>query len=99
MEKEEYEKLLEELHKDYLIKKQNLHVEYALSNNTVKTGDKVTDHIGSIIVDDIKVGWDHLKKIAVCNFRGRELKKNGEFRKDEGIRTVFGGNLLTNKIT
>lgn len=77
MELEIYKQKLKELDNEYDEKKNKLSEEYALSNNSIKIGDRFTDHIGTIIVEKIKWTFSGLYGIPSCVYLGLELKKDG----------------------
>lgn len=77
MEKEEYKQKLSDIKIKYDKEKEQLYKEYALSNNTVKVGDKFIDHIGTIIVEKIGVTLNFLDNFPSCIYYGTELKKDG----------------------
>lgn len=66
--------------------------EYALSNNYVKVGDIVEDHIGMVLVESIKI---YISDPPQCVYTGRELTKARKHRKDGKIRDAFQQNLVT----
>ena len=74
-------------------KKQTLAREYALANNTVRVGDTVTDHLGSIQVQGIKftrVGGN----LPYCVYEGPELSVQGTIKIKKGcVRKVHQINL------
>lgn len=76
-------------------KEQDLYVEYALSNNNFKVGDIVTDHIGSIKIEKIKV---HVNGFIgnykpECKYIGIELKKDLTPTKIKKERVVYQSNV------
>jgi hypothetical protein len=82
MEKSTLDKKLTELSKEYERDKNILIRDYCFSNNPYKVGDKFTDHIGSIIIEEIKYSVISL----CCIYFGIELKKDGTPRKDGSKR-------------
>lgn len=65
--------------------------EYAFSHNVVSVGDIVTDHIGSIKVEQIKYTMDD---IPACVYYGQELKKDKTPKKIQSTRRVHSANML-----
>jgi len=65
--------------------------EYCLGNNTVKIGDIVADHIGSVKVERILVEYSLTR--PQCVYVGAELKKDLTPRKDGSKRSVYAQNL------
>lgn len=89
---DEYKKELKELEETYQKKKKQLAFKYAMSNNSVKRGDIVTDHIGDVIVDKINVGG-HSWQAIECVYEGFELTKQGKPFKNKRRRIVWQSNL------
>jgi hypothetical protein len=77
--------------KEHDKKMKELNKEYALSNNTVKIGDIVTDHIGSVKVEKILL-WGSIE--PSCVYRGIEYTKAGKPYKKGSERDVFQINLI-----
>lgn len=95
MTQEEYKSKLNEINKDYELKLKSLDKDYALSNNPHKIGDIVTDHIGSIKIEQIKIGsLSFSSTLPCCVYYGIELNKKGEPNKRGKKRTVYQSNLL-----
>lgn len=67
---------------------------YAFSHNDVKKGDKFTDHIGTIIVEQIKVCGSLTSDFPSCVYFGPELKKDGTPKKNGDKRWAY----QTNKV-
>ena len=67
--------------------------EFIMSNNTVKVGDIVTDHIGSIEVERIAPYEVRFGK-PVCQYYGKNLLKSGKQSKRDPYRTVYQCNLI-----
>lgn len=88
---------LAKLQNEFERKKRKLMREFALSNNTVKADDIVTDHIGSIKVECIKIYIPLGKKLPACKYIGIELKKDKTPRKDKSKRVVYQKNLTGGK--
>lgn len=68
-------------------------VEYCFANNTVKIGDIFTDHIGSIVVEDIKASAAF--RVYGCVYFGLELTKKLEPKKNGSKRSAFQQNAVT----
>lgn len=92
MTPEEYKKKLKELEQEYRNKRNCLAIDYALSDNHVQIGDTITDHIGSIVVDKIKVGGHNWESVE-CIYEGYELTKQGKPYKNKRRRVVWQTNL------
>jgi len=93
MKYEEYRLKVRELEQEYQIKKIELQREYIRANNPYKAGDKVTDHIGSIIIE--KIGYALTSTGEPCaTYTGIELKKDGQPKKNGDRRTVWQSNLV-----
>lgn len=60
--------------------KNRLYIKYAISNNKVKKGDKVSDGINTIIVDKITYIRD-IDGIPYCLYSGVFLTKKGNLNK------------------
>lgn len=94
MEAIEFYQRLEILKNEYDSKVDEAKIEYALSNNTIKIGDIITDHIGSIKVIEINVATPFGSKLPCCLYNGREYTKKGEPKKNGGVRDVWQCNLV-----
>jgi len=66
-----------------------LKASYCNSNNPYKVGDIFTDHIGSIIIENIK---SYFSDNPCCVYYGVELKKDGTPRKDGSKRQAWQSN-------
>jgi len=93
----EYEQELEALNAEHKRKCNNLMATFALSNNTVMKGDKFTDHIGTIIVEDIKINVSRYE-LPSCIYFGLVLKKDGTPKKDGEKRWAYQTNKLKDKL-
>lgn len=99
MTKDEYTKELLKIEVDYKESKRFLNKEYASSNNTYNIDDVVTDHIGSVLIKQIRVSQLMSEDgFPLCAYIGLELTKAGKPKKNEAVRNVWGGNVLK-KIT
>lgn len=93
MELSVYRNELTKLKRDYDNKVGNLQRDYAFSNSSVKVGDIVTDHIGSVKVDIILYTIVHNGDHPTCVYRGEEFTKAGKPRKKQSMRDVYQINL------
>ena len=94
MNYEEYLQKVKELESDFENKKTELMKEFIRANNPYKIGDKVTDHIGSIIIE--KMGFACAYNFKPCaTYTGLELKKDGTPTKKGSRRQVWQSNLLS----
>jgi hypothetical protein len=91
MDFEEFRTKVKAIDIEYDNKKLLLAKEYADSNNTVKIGDIVKDHIGSVRVEEIKYNLRSIR--PDCVYFGQELKKNGEPKKRVSKRMVYQMNM------
>lgn len=73
------------------VRKKDAIREYCLVNNTVKIGDIVTDHLGSVKVERILVEYSLTR--PQCVYVGSELKKDLTPRKDGSKRNVYAQNI------
>jgi hypothetical protein len=90
----EYYNELEKLRNDYNVSVDNIKIKYALSNNTIKVGDIITDHVGSIKVSEINVATPFGSKLPCCLYNGVEYTIKGEPKKNGGVRDVWQCNLV-----
>ena len=95
MEYIEYINRLAVIENTRIKQKKLLLAEYVTTNNPHKVGDLVTDHIGSIIIDDIKV-WEGSLHEPCAVYIGKECSKNGKIYKRGKTRHVFQTNLISN---
>jgi hypothetical protein len=93
MNKEECAKGLEEMADEYRKKLNKHYAAYAMSNNPVKEGDIVEDHIGSIRVDKIRINKSCGSCLPECSYKGVMLTKKGDPVKNGKTRWVFQSNL------
>lgn len=90
-----YEELCEKrilAYKQYLNSINSYTTEYARSNNPIKMGDIITDHVGSIKVEGIKNTVPSSEK-PQCIYYGIELKKDLTPMKKQSNRHVYQQNL------
>ena len=92
MEYQEYEDRLRELKFEFELKKTKLIKEYVDANNPYKIGDKVTDHVCSIIIEKIKYHMS-LSGFPCAVYYGPELKKDGTPKKNGNKTYVYQSNL------
>lgn len=92
MEYQEYEDRLIELKVEFELKKTKLVKEYVDSNNPYKIGDKVTDHVCSIIIEKIKYHIS-LDGTPCAVYYGSELKNDGTPKKNGNKTYVYQINL------
>ena len=93
MTEQEYKSILKNLESDFYQEKCSIAKRYAFSNNEVKTGDVVTDHIGSVLVESIHFGWG-MGRMPISIYYGLSLRKDGVPRKDGEKREVWQSNLI-----
>jgi hypothetical protein len=89
MEVTEYKLKLKILKEEYDTKLNELHTEFAMSNNNVHNGDVFTDHIGSVKVDRIEVTLASSDNIPSCVYYGFEVKKDGTPKKRPYYRLAY----------
>jgi hypothetical protein len=89
----EYRDELVKLEEEYRKKRLVLMAKFATENNTVKKGDKFTDHIGTIIVEEIKT-IPSLTGLPSCIYFGIELKKDGKPKKNNDKRWAYQSNQI-----
>jgi len=95
MTKEEYEKARADLARKQLNEQVALARSYAESNNVVKIGDTISDHIGGMIVDRIES--PRFINEPQCMYYGIELTKQGEPMKRQSGRAIFQKNITNHK--
>ena len=93
MNHEVYLQKVKELEKEFKNKKVTLTKEFITSNNPYKIGDKVTDRIGSIIIEKIGYSWGYDNKPCAI-YSGLELRKDGIPTKRGLRRTVWQSNIV-----
>lgn len=90
MNKEQLKIELRELELRHSKEKTDIYKKYIDANNPYKVGDKFTDHIGTILIDDIR----HclvLSSLGAIYF-GLELKKDGTPKKSLAKRYAYQSN-------
>lgn len=95
MTKEQYDNDLKVLFSEYERAKIELAKKFALENNSIKEGDIVTDHVGSIKVEKIQVTLGSFDDPPSCVYFGIELKKDLTPTKKATKRDVYQSNLIT----
>lgn len=95
MKFEDYLEKQKNLLKKYREEVKELAREYASAHNSIQKGDIITDHIGSIRVENISVEYSALDIAYVpkCIYEGLEVKKDGTPFKKGTKRTVWQSNL------
>lgn len=94
MTKEEFFKKKEELRREFRKKEDSLEMEYASSNNQVKIGDLIRDHIGCGKVLSYKCttpyGYNSPSMVYECV----EYTVKGKPKKYQSERVIFQVNLI-----
>jgi hypothetical protein len=93
MNHEEYLQKLKELESEFENKKVKLMKDFVRANNPYKIGDKITDHIGTIIIEKLGFSWGYLKN-PCATYSGIELKKDGTPNKKGTKRQVHQSNII-----
>ena len=91
--KENYDRELKALEKEFELRKERLIKLYAHENNPYKPGDIIKDHIGSIIIEKINYTVEYSSKFPTCRYFGLELKKDLTPRKDGSKRWIYQPNI------
>ena len=94
MEIEIYKNKLKELELGFERQKLILMREFVDSNNPFHIGDKITDHIGSIIIEKIGYSYGYSNEHPYAIYTGLVLKKDGTPTKKLKKRTVYQLNIL-----
>ena len=94
MDLNEYKNLRQAIRERAKTEEMELAREYAYSNNTVKIGDIITDHIGSIKVEKIQWGFAFSRDYSECIYTGIELKKDKTPTKRGNKRQIYQSNLV-----
>ena len=89
MEKEKIEKKLQDLFKEYELKRKAAIREYCDANNPYKVGDVFEDRQGKIKIE--KIGYNYSQSFG-CIYYGIELKKDGTPKKIESKRPAWQSN-------
>ena len=91
MDIEDYKARLKEITKEAENRIRKLKLEYASSNAPAAVGDVVTDRLGSILVESIKI---YPSDPPQCVFYGRKLTKKLVPTKDGKTRGIYQQNLV-----
>ena len=67
--------------------------DFVRANNPYKIGDKITDHIGTVIFEKMGFNWGYLDKPCAIYF-GTELNKDGKPNKKGSKRQVYQTNIV-----
>jgi hypothetical protein len=95
MTQEVYDKKWMEIKISFEAAKNALYKEFAYANNPYKIGDIVSDNLGTIKIEKIKV-YLGLHIYPQCVYFGVELTKKGEPNKRGNKRTVYQSIIKTN---
>lgn len=90
MELEEYNNKKQELYDQYKKDGRRLALDFAISHSSVKKGDFVTDHIGTIKVESFGLFPDNTPSMI---YKGIEYTKAGKPTKKGNKRSVYQINL------
>jgi hypothetical protein len=93
MTHKEYLQKISDLESEYQNKQIALAKQFVNANNPHKIGDKVTDHIGSIIIEKIKFGIVSYN-LPIAVYEGKVLKKDGTPKLNCKVRSVYQSNLI-----
>jgi len=93
MTADEYKQQMDAIDQEAEKKKRSLMKQFALSNNPYSAGEIITDHIGSILIEEIKV-CKGISDLPCCIYTGTILTKDGSpTKKKENKRTVYQMNI------
>lgn len=97
---EEYKKRLEIIQKEFDDKKSVLGREFALSHNSYKIDDTISDHSSSLIIKKILFSSSihDSNKPYQCVYYGLLLNKNGTFKKIKGKDEIAKGYIYQSNI-
>lgn len=95
MNYDEYLQKVKELERELGHKKAALMMEFVNANNPYKIGDKITDHIGSIIIEKMGYAWNYPDSNPCATYYGLELKKDGTPNKKGSRRQVWQSNIVS----
>ncbi len=94
MTEAEYKACLKLIDNKYEQDKKDLQRDYAFSNNPYSVGDKVTDHVGTIIVEKLKYSPGSYGELPSCVYYGTELTKAGTpSKRRDNKRHVYQSNI------
>ena len=94
MNEKTYAQLKHEVHKKFSLEMKKLNREYAYSNTNVKVGDIISDHNGTIKVDDIGWAFSYMETLPGCLYSGIRLKKDLTPYKSKERETIYHGNIV-----
>ena len=94
MNKEEYKIRKNKLKDQYDADKRVLDIEYVNKNNSHKKGDIITDHVGSIKLINLSLAYESFTFMPCATYKGYELKKNLEPKKNGAIRVIWQSNII-----
>lgn len=97
MTAEEYNQTIKDIEKTAEEAKKKVVIHYALSNNSVKEGDIVTDHKCTIRVDKVSVSRGRSYELPQCVYDGVILKKDGSDNVKGKRDTVYQSNMTNHK--
>ena len=90
MKREELLLKLVVIEDSYLKAKKEAIVEYCDANNPYKIGDVFTDHMGSILIEEIKyTNFNNIHRTPSCIYHGVQLNKNGTVSKLGNKRDAY----------
>lgn len=90
----EYDNAVQEAEAIFLKKKKELSKEYAMSNNPHRKGDTIADHIGRIVIEEIKyTDRTGSSSYPSCVYFGVILNKDGSKNKRNEKRHVWQTNI------
>ena len=95
MTPEEYLSKKKDLKAEFELAELNLIKQFVSENNPHKIGDKVTDNVGSILIERIGFSWG-FSGIPCATYTGVELNKNGSPNKRGNKRIIYQSSLITN---
>ena len=98
MRPEEYLSRLKIIEDDFIAKKLQLNNLYVRSSNKFSVGDVVTDHLGSILVQELFFGFPLESKVPCAVYRGLVLNNNGSIKKNAPRRTVWQTDLIESNV-
>ncbi len=93
MNRDEYYEKLQQIEKEYALKKDDLSVNFAKSNNPYKIGDIIRDHYEIIRIDKIGTGCFHRETYPSCVYDGILVTKKGIPFKNGKRGTVYQDNV------
>lgn len=100
MTQQEYDELLNKIRTETQEKEKNLARQFAMSNNTVKVGDIVSDYAGRVKVTKVKFTMVGARNYPECVYEGNELNKDGTIKMTRGrksqpeIRGVYQSRMI-----